>query len=225
MQSADGRRREKSSCHRHETRSLLRTVRYERKAEMISDSIPWRVELLATAERLRKRKEQRRWTDRTGFLIERDVMIGAYSVRRLKESHKLSDELTSRTFPVMLHQRSDPIPDVHNSHRFWDLYDLTSSEKTVLPLTDICNQIIHSWIWGFAANEEGSGLGGIFVSSDHKRKKLLHFLPIESVIDLFRSAGEEDVYYTEMRRDQNGEAKYKQIKGRRLGEPIPEAHL
>ncbi|MGA5467600.1 hypothetical protein ACPCUK_01995 [Streptomyces arboris] len=185
---------------------------------MISDSIPWRGELLATAERLEKRKTQRRWTDRTAFLIERDVMVGAYSVRRLKESFKISNDLATRKFPVEVHQLSGPIPDVHNSHRFWDLYDLESSENTELSLIEICNQIIHSWIWGFSSNEDSFGLSGIFVSSDRKKKSCLHFLPIDTLINLFRSVGEEEIYFIEMRRDEKGEAKYTQIKGRRYGE-------
>ncbi|MEU2353671.1 hypothetical protein ABZ599_12010 [Streptomyces misionensis] len=181
---------------------------------MISDSIPWRVELLATAERLEKRKSQRRWTERTSFLIERDVMVGAYSVRRLKESYKVSDELAARAFTVQLHELSGSVPDVHNSHKFWDLYDLGASSDAELSLSEVCNQIIHSWVWGFAAGEDGRGLGGIFVSSDRKRRKCLYFLTIDMLIDLFRSIGEEDIYHIDMRRDENGEMHYTRIKGR-----------
>lgn len=187
---------------------------------MIQDSIPWRMELLATAERLEKRKSQRRWTDRTGFLVERDVMVGAYSVRRMKESFKVSDNLASRTWPVRIHEPCGPVPDVHNNHKLWDLYDLGKGRGAELSLTNVCNQVIHSWIWGFAAGENGVGLDGVFVSSDRKRRKCLYFLSIDMLVDLFRSVGEEEIYHIEMRRDETGEMKFTRIVGRGLGEEV-----
>lgn len=188
---------------------------------MIQDSVPWRVELLATAERLEKRKFQRRWTDRTGFLVERDVMVGAYSVRRLKESFKVSDDLLKRTWPVRIYEPCGLPSDVSNNHKFWDLYDLQKGRDAELSLTNICNQVIHSWVWGFAAGVGGSGLDGIFVSSDRKRKKCLYFLSVDMLVGLFRSIGEEEICHIEMKRDEAGEMKFTRIVGRRLGEAIP----
>ncbi|MFJ8152514.1 hypothetical protein [Streptomyces sp. NPDC094468] len=189
---------------------------------MIQESGPWRVELLGTAERLAKRKSQRRWTDRTEFLIERDVMVGAYSVRRLKESFKVSDNLANRTWPVRVHDPCGPVADVHNSHKIWDLYDLENGRDVELSLTNVCNQVIHSWVWGFSVQEDGCGLDGIFVSSDKKRKKCLYFLSIDMLVDLFRSVGEEDIYRIEMRRDETGEMRFTRIVGRRFGEEAVE---
>ncbi|MFF1741137.1 hypothetical protein [Streptomyces mirabilis] len=175
---------------------------------------------MATAERLEKRKSQRKWTDRTEFLVERDVMVGAYSVRRLKESFKISDKLVSHTWPVRIHEPCGPVSDVHNSHKFWELYNLEKGRDLELSLTNVCNQVIHSWIWGFSAGEGGRGIDGIFVSSDKKRKKCLYFLSLDMLVDLFRSVGEEDIYRIEMRRDATGEMKYTRIVGRRFGEEM-----
>ena len=50
---------------------------------VISDSIPWKDELLKIADRLERRKVQRRWVERTSFLVERDIMISAYALRKL----------------------------------------------------------------------------------------------------------------------------------------------
>ncbi|MFD8799535.1 hypothetical protein [Streptomyces atroolivaceus] len=189
---------------------------------MIQESGPWRAELLDIAKRLEKRKVQRRWTDRTAFLIERDVMIGAYAVRRLKESFKVSDELARRTWPVEIHEPRGRVPDVQNSHKFWELYDLEKSRKAGLSLANVCNQVIHSWIWGFAAREDELGLGGVFISSDRKRKKCLYFLATDTLVDLFRSIGEEEIYHVEMRRDAAGEMHFTRIVGRGFGQEIAE---
>ncbi|MDI3424152.1 hypothetical protein [Streptomyces luteolus] len=181
---------------------------------MIQDSVPWKMDLMGIAGRLEKRKARRRWTDRTGFLGERDVMMGAYSVRRLRESFKISDDLVNRAWPVRIHDQCGPTPDVYNRHKFWDLYDLEKGRGTELSLANVCNQVIHSWIWGFAAGKKGNGLGGIFVSSDRKRKKCLYFMSVDMLVDLFRSVGEEDVCHIEMRRDEVAEMKVTRIVGR-----------
>jgi hypothetical protein len=55
---------------------------------VISDSIPWREQLLTVADTLKRRKVQRRWTERTSFLVERDIMVSAYAVRKLNEAHQ-----------------------------------------------------------------------------------------------------------------------------------------
>lgn len=187
---------------------------------MIQESGPWRVELLDIARRLEKRKVQRRWTDRTAFLIERDVMMGAYAVRRLKESFKVSDDLARRTWSVEIHDPCGPTPDVHNSHKFWELYDLEKSRKAQLSLASVCNQVIHSWIWGFAAREDEFGLEGIFISSDRQRRKCLYFLPLDTLVELFRSIGEEEIYSVEMKRDETGEMHFTRIVGRGFGQDI-----
>jgi hypothetical protein len=67
---------------------------------VISDSVPWRDDLLRIADQLERRAGQRRWTERTSYLVERDLMVGAYAVRRLSESYRLSDELQEHRLGV-----------------------------------------------------------------------------------------------------------------------------
>ena len=68
---------------------------------MIDDSFPWKDELVKIADRLEAKTKQKRWTDRTGYLIERDFMVGAYTMRKLIESHtvsrRASDNVKSRS--------------------------------------------------------------------------------------------------------------------------------
>lgn len=60
---------------------------------MTGDSVPWRDELLKSAVRLRRWSTQKHWTERTYFLAKRDLMMGAYSIRRLIDSAKSSSLL------------------------------------------------------------------------------------------------------------------------------------
>ncbi len=63
---------------------------------MIDDSIPSKDELVKVADRLEAKTEQKRWTERTGYLIEQDFMVSAYAIRKLIDAHKVSDKLRQR---------------------------------------------------------------------------------------------------------------------------------
>jgi hypothetical protein len=185
---------------------------HERRAPMISDPYPWREELLRVADRLEKRKAQRRWTERTMFLIERDIMLSAYSIRKLNEAKRISDRLRGERVRVQRHELVGRVPDMQNGHRFWEFYDFEHGADVELKMADLCNQIIHSWIWGIAA-EEGGGLAGIYVSSDRERRRSVYLVDVDTLTDLFRSIGHEDIVEIEMRRDQNGEMQYTRVIG------------
>jgi hypothetical protein len=73
---------------------------------VIGDSAPWEAELLRIADRLEKRKTQKRWHEESRFLVERDIMIAAYIIRKLMEAKKLSDHVTGREIVVIQHPLS-----------------------------------------------------------------------------------------------------------------------
>ena len=67
---------------------------------MIGESWPWCEELLHVAQRLVARRTQRRWTERTAFLLERDIMVSAYTIRKLCEALKLSTAFKAQDVPL-----------------------------------------------------------------------------------------------------------------------------
>lgn len=159
---------------------------------VIQDSIPWKDELIKTASRLERKKTQKRWTDRSGFLVERDIMVGAYSVRRLIECWKVSHDLAASRISIVTYPLIESAPNFYNKYFYWELYDLDCPTKVTLSVQETCNQIIHSWMWSLSATE-GNELDGIFVSSDRKRGSLLYFIHIDALIELFTSVGEENI--------------------------------
>lgn len=142
-------------------------------------------------------------------------MLGAYIVRRLNESRKVSDDLRARRFDVQRYSLVGKIPDALSRYSFWESFDLESGEADQLPLAHLCNQIIHSYVWEFSVTDDGL-LTGVYVCSDQKRRKLLHQVPLGSLIDLFRRVGSEDIYETHMRADENGERRIVVVKGRSI---------
>jgi hypothetical protein len=175
------------------------------RTAVIADSVPWKRDLLRIAAALEKRKVQARvhWTERTSFLVERDIMIGAYAVRKLVEARKLSDELCAERVAVRRHALKGSPPDIWNRDDFWDHYDMTNGKRVPLSLTDLCNQIVHSYVWMMSATEDWL-FDGIYVSSDRERMRSLYFIGVDALIDVFRSVGMDDVVSLEMRRDDDG---------------------
>jgi hypothetical protein len=178
-------------------------VRFE-ACPMIDDSIPWKDELLKIADRLESRKTQRRWTERTGFLVERDIMLSAYAVRKLLEARKVSDILAARRVIVRQHSLLGRTPDIWNRSSFWENYDLDTGQDVSMSISDFCNQIIHSWNWSISADERGD-FDGVYVSSDRQRSKALYFMDINTLIELFRDVGSEDVAGIEIIANEQGE--------------------
>lgn len=156
------------------------------------------------ADVLEKRTTQRRWTERTSYLVERDVMIGAYAIRRLSESHKVSDELRSKSVAVRRYDLSGDPVDVWNRDEFYKHYHMSAPKDVDLSLDDLCNQVIHSWTWMLSATESPPHrFDGIFVSSDRARRQHLYFVSAANLIRLFRAVGADDIVEMVLRRDRD----------------------
>ncbi|WP_041784155.1 hypothetical protein [Micromonospora sp. L5] len=171
---------------------------------MIGDSIPWREELVKVADRLERRRRQRRWHERTYFLIERDIMISAYAVRKLSEAGRLSRILRGTPIKVTRYELVGQVCDQWHTE-FWESFDMESPTTVNLSIADLCNQIIHSFVWRISVTEVGSLFDGIYVSSDRQRRKFLYFVSAEVLIHLFREVGEEDIVEYALRADAKGE--------------------
>ncbi|WP_156786318.1 hypothetical protein [Microterricola viridarii] len=158
---------------------------------MIGDSVPWREELLKSAARLRRWNTQRRWTSRTYFLAERDIMMGAYSIRRLIDSEKSSSLLPTRrirTYRYALIARVPMLLDRFEPERF---YDLRKPARTELEVGRLCNQIIHSFV--FQIYLEHDSTTSVVFNSDRDRGKHLHGISFEDLAALFDYVGREDI--------------------------------
>lgn len=171
---------------------------------MIDESGPWRSELLRIADRLERRKTQMRWPPRARFLVERDVMVGAYVIRKLREARKLSDSLIQRRLSVLRFDRHGDVPDLLSLGKTDQQYDLENPQEETMTLKVLHNQIIHSWVWHMRHEEKG-GMSGIIVSSDHQRRFSAYFVSVEALIGAFRDAGNEDITSMYMTRNKQGE--------------------
>lgn len=158
---------------------------------MIGDSVPWREELLRSAVRLRRWDTQKRWTSRTYFNAERDIMMGAYSIRRLIDSEKSSSLLPSRRIATRRYSLIDRVPMVLDRFDPERFYDIGKPKKSELEVGWLCNQIIHSFV--FQIYLEDDATTSVFFTSDRDRGKHLHGISFAAIADLFDYVGREDI--------------------------------
>ena len=62
-----------------------------------------------------------------------------------------------------------------------DDYGQASGVKEIL-LNKLCNQIIHSFVWGIAGTTGKKGFAGFLVASDREKEKLVYYVTIDDWI-------------------------------------------
>nr|WP_319528433.1 hypothetical protein [Pseudomonas laurentiana] len=167
---------------------------------MVWESESWKTPLLKLAKRLKSLKASRELSEDQLAQIERDILIGFYSVRRLTETPtKVTDQTRGTLLPISKFANVKPVT-WRNNHRLDELYDLTKSNQEKRDITFVCGRVIHSFIFAPCVSEEG-GLCGVFFTSDLDRDKFLLFMDIDEVITLFRLIGNDSPSLIESSRD------------------------
>lgn len=163
-------------------------------APMISDSVPWREHLWKAATALERRANSARWSERTSFLVERDLLNGMFAIRRLIESAKTSSNLPSERVSCGMHPLTGQVPRIYDRWSFWEHYDMESKQQTQLTVRALVALFIHSFVFDFHPTIEDEP-ATIWVVSDRDRHKRLYSVSFAQVVALFRRVGSEDVIF------------------------------
>jgi hypothetical protein len=170
---------------------------------MIDDSWPWKRDLQRAAADLTRRRTQKRWSDPSWGKLEKVLLGGAFAVRKLLDSDKISDEVACMTIKAQAFAPRARRVDRLNRHRLEQLYDLDDSRTLDVGLQRFCNQLIHSFVLS-PAYEPSVGLLGLFVSSDRDRAKQCLYFEVESIADVFSVVATDDIVHSEWRRSAVG---------------------
>lgn len=134
---------------------------------MIHESGPWKKEIESCARDLLPFKTD--CMDDVPFKLERALFLSAFIVRKLRESHKLTDKVASQKLKVFFHEAIDRKRLAHLREMPGGLEigeDFaghgTSGEASLL---NVANQIIHSLALTWVVNDDGFA-EGFFVCSD-----------------------------------------------------------
>jgi len=158
---------------------------------MIDESAPWKMELLKIADTLERRYNQKRWPQRSLFLLEKEVFLGFFSVRKLMESKKVSDEIKDKQIELAVYPADKKPITLFNHHKFPELYDLYAGKTERLTYYDISNQFIHSSIFA-PFTPFGKSLIGAYIASDRAKNEKLYYITLVKIIEIFRNVGADD---------------------------------
>lgn len=158
---------------------------------MIWESAYWKEELFRHARRIRQRKALKRWSDRSAAGLEKDLMIGFYSIRKLFEAHKVSDEIRDRSIRLLGFPWTGSPVNFMNWDKIDQKYDLDHPVALAKTVMWIANQMIHSYVFMPSFDSEGN-LDSILFNSDRTRRQHLFALRVDEIIDLFEEIGAND---------------------------------
>lgn len=134
---------------------------------MIHEARYWERDLARIASELERRQEQRVWRKGSYAALERLIMLGFYSTRKLIEAHWADPKLKSE----QVHLTTYPSLNKEMDWRWWpevdEYFDLSHPSPRKQPLEFVCNQIIHSFVFtpAFRARQ----LSGIYFCSYERR--------------------------------------------------------
>jgi hypothetical protein len=120
-------------------------------------------------------------------------VVSAYAMRKLIESHRVSDELRQRPFPVKRYDLSGEPPDRHSPDDIEDSYDFKNGRRRTLSVADLCREIMHSFVFAFYCGETADLFDGVFVSSDRDKNEYVYMVLASDFIALCCDIGQEDV--------------------------------
>ncbi len=134
---------------------------------MINEQQYWKRDVARVADDLQKSEAQRYWRKASYAKLEKLLMLGFYSTRKLIESgwvdRRLKHEAVRATAFPCRNRRM-----YHGSYQHVDeRYDLTRPSARTPPLEFVCNQIVHSFI--FTPAFQNKRLAALYFCSYEKR--------------------------------------------------------
>lgn len=161
------------------------------------ESCYWKEEFHRIARGLRRVSQPPRWSERAHCVLERDLMLGFFMLRRLIELHKVSRVTRDGTLNVFSYQSVGKNVTRLNGHDIWELYDMDQETPETKKSSYIANQFIHAYT-SFIARDESRNWSDVFVVSDFDRNDCIWRVPVAEIRKMFRVAAEDYPHTTRM---------------------------
>jgi hypothetical protein len=150
----------------------------------------WKEELRRIAWSARPVSAPKRWSERTHCVLERDIMVGFFMLRRLIELHKVSAAI--RNFGMQVYFAPNRGKQVNrlNSGDLDSLYDFAREKKQTKKPMYMSNQFIHAYM-SFIARDQCRNWDSMFVVSDFDRNQCIWRVPVPLIRTLFDLASRD----------------------------------
>ena len=162
----------------------------EKHITKMIESRYWKEELSRIAKTIKPLRKPRQWSERACCVVERDLMIGFFIIRRLIELNKVS----SRTRDFSMKVYSCPTRKIKitrlDGHWIPDGYDLENEKTETKKPTYISNQFIHAYT-SFVLRDETRNWSDVYVISNFDRNDCIWRIPISVIRELFELASDD----------------------------------
>lgn len=155
---------------------------------MIYESSHWKQPLLESAQRLIEFQTFNDISEENFAQIEMDIFLGFYSIRKLFDTIKVTDELKNNKYSIVWYPHQGNDITWRNNHRVDEHYNLNQKNSENRGLWFIASRLIHSFVFQICVNSTG-GLNGIFFASDSDKNMKVYFLSTENIASFFEEVG------------------------------------
>ncbi|HNQ94147.1 MAG TPA: hypothetical protein PKK96_12200 [Anaerolineales bacterium] len=156
------------------------------------DSVIWKEKLEQDVRALRKRLSQRRWTERSVVLFERELTLSFFSIRALIEAGKLTDRTSHKEYEFIAYPNIGKVVDEISKYDIDKVFDLDSGIGSKLTLKLLTHQFIHAYIIFTEFSKEGN-VAGVLLCSDWEKKNSLIKLPIDLAIEIIEDVIADEI--------------------------------
>ena len=154
------------------------------------ESYYWKEDLLNHAKRLKPVKDPSRWSERLVVNLEKEIIISFFCVRKLFETHRVSNKSREYKAQVFSYAPSGKRITRLNQNSIDEIYDLENERKVKKKIIFLANQLIHSCTI-FAYRKDDRNWGGVYACSDFERNKTIYRIPIDEIISIFKLVGND----------------------------------
>ena len=151
---------------------------------MIYESWPWRRGLTRTSNRINQVLEFKNIRSDTFDLLERDIFIAFFSIRKLTEAGaKIERRVSEMEISI---ERCNALRPMGSYERFefYEYFDLENPYSVQKNVSYLANQMMHSLLFSFGCMREDNKLG-IFFVSDKDRLKFCNYIDLKAVSKIF----------------------------------------
>lgn len=181
----------------------------------VDDSQYWREELVRIAQSLRFLHNPPRWSVRRQNVLERDIAIGFFVIRKLHEHEKLSSLAQYTDVHVLRHALAaetatagragtgdTETPETGrnllkegrvsylNKHRFLSKYDFHNGTSELCHFIDLSNQFIHGYA-SATARDATRNWNTIYLAPQKNRNTTAWSVSVRKVAQLFRAVAQD----------------------------------
>ena len=166
---------------------------------MISESYFWKKELLKSFQTLAKFRIQKRRNEASFVNSEKAIMISAYIIRKLTDANKIPINFLNEKIQIKTFLPITRSINRFNCFRVDEVYNLNDYFFEIKDIRFLLNQLIHSFIFEFAINENNL-VNGIFLNSDKNKDKKIYYIEYEWVLTQILKISEGNIIFSSWKR-------------------------